>query len=80
LEDILIERRKELAFEGSRLWDLVRLQRAYTKVQNVSNAIPSLTLAVTPANNTVAPNTQLIFPIPLTEINANPNIAQNPSY
>ncbi len=80
LEDILIERRKELAFEGSRFWDLIRLQRNYTKVANVSNNVPSTTFAITPATNTVAPNTQLIFPIPLTELNANPNMKQNPGY
>ncbi len=71
LEDILVERRKELAFEGSRLWDLVRLQRSWTKTSNQS---PLVTIAVTPTN------TQLILPIPTNEINANPNIVQNPGY
>ena len=70
LEDILVERRKELAFEGSRYWDLVRLQKSFTKVSNQS---PLVTVAVTPANNA------LIFPIPLTEINVS-HIAQNPGY
>ncbi|WP_415156633.1 RagB/SusD family nutrient uptake outer membrane protein [Parafilimonas sp.] len=32
LEDILTEKRKELAFEGNRFWDLYRLQRNFTKV------------------------------------------------
>ena len=79
LEDILLERRKELAFEGSRLWDLLRLKRAYTKTINQN---PLNTLAITPTNITVAPNTQLIFPIPQTETNVNPTIAaqQNPGY
>jgi hypothetical protein len=71
LEDILTERRKELAFEGSRFWDLYRLQRSFTKV---SNQNPLVTIAVSPST------TQLIFPIPLAELNANPNIAQNPGY
>jgi len=73
LEDILIERRKELAFEGSRYWDLVRLQRSFTKVSNQS---PLVTVAVAPSN------TALIFPIPLTEVNANPSLKaqQNPGY
>ena len=71
LEDILTERRKELAFEGSRFWDLLRLQRSYTKVVNQD---PIQTIAVTPSN------TQLIFPIPVTELNANPNMKQNPNY
>jgi len=71
LEDILTERRKELAFEGSRLWDLVRLKRSFTKV---SNQAPLTTVAVTSAT------VQLIFPIPVAEINANPNMVQNPGY
>jgi hypothetical protein len=71
LDDILIERRKELAFEGSRFWDLMRLQRSYTKVVNQN---PLQTIAVTPSNS------QLIFPIPVTELNANPNMKQNPNY
>ena len=71
LEDILVERRKELAFEGSRFWDLVRLQRSWTKVGNQS---PLVTIAVTPANQA------LILPIPVAERNANPKIEQNPGY
>ncbi|HWK06016.1 MAG TPA: RagB/SusD family nutrient uptake outer membrane protein [Puia sp.] len=71
LEDILIERRKELAFEGSRFWDLVRLQRSWTKIGNQS---PMVTISVSPGN------IGLIFPIPVTELNANPNIKQNPGY
>jgi hypothetical protein len=71
LEDILTERRKELAFEGSRFWDLLRLQRSYTKVVNQN---PAQTIAVTPSNF------QLVFPIPKTEMDANPNMKQNPSY
>lgn len=71
LEDILTERRKELAFEGNRFWDLVRLKRSFTKV---SNQNPLVTIAVTSAT------TQLIFPVPVAELNANPNIVQNPGY
>jgi hypothetical protein len=71
LNDIINERRKELAFEGNRLWDLVRLQRSWTKVKNQS---PLSTISVTPAN------TQLIFAIPQGERDANPNVAQNPGY
>ena len=71
LEDILTERRKELAFEGNRLWDLVRLQRSWTKVKNQS---PLTTVAVTPAT------TALLYPVPVAELNANSNIVQNPGY
>ena len=71
LEDILTERRKELAFEGSRFWDLVRLGRSFTKVGNQN---PQTLVAVAPGNNA------LVFPIPVTEETANPNITQNPGY
>jgi len=71
LEDILIERRKELAFEGSRFWDLVRLGRSWTKIKNLN---PLATVAVAPGN------IALIFPIPVAELNANPNMVQNPGY
>ncbi len=71
LEDILIERRKELAFEGSRFWDLLRLGRSFTKIGNQN---PQTLVAVAPGN------IALIFPIPVTEETANPNITQNPGY
>jgi hypothetical protein len=71
LEDILTERRKELAFEGSRFWDLVRLGRSFTKVNNQN---PQTLIQVAPGN------TALVFPIPVTEETANPNITQNPGY
>jgi hypothetical protein len=71
LEDILTERRKELAFEGSRYWDLVRLGRSWTKIGNQN---PSITVAAAPGN------IGLVFPIPVQELDANPNVAQNPGY
>jgi len=71
LEDILVERRKELAFEGSRFWDLVRLNRSFTKWGNQS---PVKTVAVAPGN------IALVFPVPVTELTANQNITQNPGY
>jgi hypothetical protein len=71
LEDILTERRKELAFEGSRYWDLLRLKRTFTKVKNQN---PLSTLTVDPTN------TLLLFPIPQTELDANKNMTQNPGY
>jgi len=71
LEAILEERRKELAFEGFRLFDLTRTGTSFTKFrQNESIEIDA------PANKT-------ILPIPISEINRNPNINQenqNPGY
>ncbi len=71
LEDILTERRKELAYEGVRLWDLIRLKRSWTKVKNQN---PLTIVTVTPDN------IALIYPIPVAEMNANKNIQQNPGY
>jgi hypothetical protein len=63
---ILKERRLELAFEGFRLGDLKR---------NQESAFDPL------ANTTFAWNSpKLVFPIPLREINANPNLTQNAGY
>ena len=74
LEDILLERRKELAYEGMRYLDLLRLNRDVTRV-NINNnyvGVTPLTLAAT--------STKRIFPIPQDERDANANIAQNLGY
>ncbi|SHM87392.1 SusD family protein [Chitinophaga jiangningensis] len=65
------ERRKELCFEGHRLFDLTRWKQSFTKFKT-----GGATLSIT------YPNNKTILPIPLDEINANPNIAgqQNPDY
>ncbi|MGI4834080.1 MAG: RagB/SusD family nutrient uptake outer membrane protein [Janthinobacterium lividum] len=66
LAAILKERHLELAFEGFALGDLKRTMQ--------STADPN-TGTVIPWNST-----RLIFPIPLREINANPNLVQNAGY
>ena len=71
LEDILTERQKEFLFEGYRFWDLVRLKRSFTKIKNPN---PLATVSVAPGN------IALVFPIPVTELNANPNMTQNAGY
>jgi hypothetical protein len=74
LEDILLERRKELAFEGMRYLDLLRLNRDVVRV-NINNnyvGVTPLTLAAT--------SNKRIYPIPQDERDANPNISQNPGY
>ena len=64
-DDILLERKLELAFEGFRLGDLKRNKES-----------------VTDPNGVVLPfsSPRLVFPIPLREINVNPNLTQNPGY
>lgn len=69
LDRILEERRKELAFEGHRLYDLNRNKMNVNIDQGVSVLSEEY------------PNDRFILPIPLSEINANPNIEpQNPGY
>jgi starch-binding outer membrane protein, SusD/RagB family len=72
ITDILTERRKELAFEGLRYFDLTRLNLVINRPQ-VSQSAPSIaTVAVG--------NTKRILPIPQAEIDVNPNTKQNPGY
>ena len=79
LNDIVQERRKELAFEGNRFYDLNRLKLDIVRVLN-AGAIPAgqnniyLTIPYS--------DYRRISPIPLSEIQANVNIAneQNPGY
>jgi starch-binding outer membrane protein, SusD/RagB family len=72
LEDVLTERRKELAFEGDRYYDLQRLKRDVQRNNNYPAS--AQTIAFT--------NFRRIFPIPQRELNANPNIRtqQNSGY
>ncbi len=74
LDDIYLERRKELAFEGHRYWDLVRLNRDVVRNNSTGNYPPfvPLTLSVSSAKR--------IFPIPKAELNVNKNMVQNPGY
>jgi starch-binding outer membrane protein, SusD/RagB family len=74
LEDILLERRKELAFEGMRYLDLQRLNRDVVRVNVNSNYVGVTPLVIPVTNN------RRIFAIPQDERDANPNITQNPGY
>ncbi|WP_055394318.1 RagB/SusD family nutrient uptake outer membrane protein [Flagellimonas eckloniae] len=66
---IFLERRLELAFEGQRLWDLMR-----KKMDVVRTNCTSQTCLIPYASETV------ILPIPQNETDVNPNIEQNPGY
>lgn len=75
LNDILLERRKELAFEGHRYWDLVRYNLPVQRV-NLSGNYGGVPLTISPTNF------RRILPIPQSELDANPAIRsqQNPGY
>jgi len=76
LNDILLERRKELAFEGHRYWDLVRYNRDVVRVNLAGNYPGNVPLVI------AANNFRRILPIPQAELDANPNIReqQNTGY
>jgi hypothetical protein len=80
LDTIILERRKELAFEGDRLWTLQRLGWDVDRGGNNPGALPA-----GPSNvNLTVPFTDYrrLAPIPESETQVNPNIApqQNPGY
>lgn len=71
IDNILLERRKEFAFEGQRFFDLVRNGRAIQKLDNTRQNIKATIAAGDP---------KTAFPIPNTEMGANANMVQNPGY
>jgi starch-binding outer membrane protein, SusD/RagB family len=74
LNDIILERRKELSFEGMRYLDLQRLQRDVMRV-NINNNYIGITPLTLPVDNF-----RRIFPIPQNERDANAEMSQNPGY
>jgi hypothetical protein len=66
LDAIYTERRFELAMEGFRWPDLVRLGLA-TQILEISPGVP-------------LPEFRTLFPIPLRELDVAPNLTQNPGY
>lgn len=68
LADIVKERRKELAFEGDRFFDLNRLNQNIDRTEEYPSGIIE------------AGDYRRVMPMPLGEINVNPNIIQNPGY
>ncbi len=79
VNDVILERRKELAFEGDRFFDLNRLGLAINRSPNAG----ALQAGPNNINLTIPwPDPRRLAPIPNAEIQANPNIAseQNPGY
>jgi len=69
LDEILLERRRELCFEGHRLFDLMRYQK-----DMIRDDCTGATCTVT------YPDGRFILPIPVDEMDVNPNMIQNPAY
>jgi hypothetical protein len=88
-KDIIDERGRELYWEGHRRTDLIRFDKAYSATYTPSDnlftsssypwAFKGTTDRKTPAGAPV-PATRTIFPIPTTDLVANPNLKQNPGY
>jgi len=72
IDEIAAERRRELAFEGHRLFDLLRTKRGVHR--NASDIIG------TAPQDVNYPEHKLIFPIPEAEMNVNSNMVQNLGY
>jgi starch-binding outer membrane protein, SusD/RagB family len=69
-DSIYVERRKELAFEGLRMFDLLRWKQGVTRGADVTNGA-SMTLGY--------PSNMAIAPIPLSEVQIT-GLQQNPGY
>ena len=70
IDAILLERRKELAFEGHLLFDRTRTQTGVTREYCAGE--PSCTESY--------PSPRFVLPIPLDALNANSELTQNPGY
>lgn len=68
-EKVLHERRMELAFEGHRWFDLIRVDNGNYGLQFLHSI-----------GRVNATEKHLLFPIPQAEIDVNPNLEQNPGY
>lgn len=71
-DEIIHERRVELAFEESRWFDLITLGIAEEKIDGIGNDDILF--------RDFVPDMQELFPIPQTEIDLNSNMTQNPGY
>jgi len=69
-DSIMLERRKELMFEGFRYDDMMRAHMNVPVIDHVGNVSATLTYG----------DYKMAFPIPRAEVNANKNMVQNYGY
>src|SRR5262245_21488737 len=78
VDSVLVERRRELAFEGHRWYDLSRLgiidSTFRAKTQFLSTYVPGET------NVHGSPGGSNLFPVPQTQLNTNKLLTQNPGW
>ena len=77
LDSIIVERRKEFALEGQRLFDLNRTQTNFVKINSGGNSASRL---IQYTNTTSSYTVRTILPIPVTQVQNNPNMVQNPGF
>lgn len=71
LNEVLLERRKELAFEGHRMFDIVRTKNDLNRT-DVATATVIKTITY--------PDYRMVWPIAQAEIDGNPEVKQNEGY
>ncbi|OFX84532.1 MAG: hypothetical protein A2W99_02665 [Bacteroidetes bacterium GWF2_33_16] len=79
LDAILLQRRLELAFEGDRLQTLKRLGLGISR-NGTYGDVSDGTGATYTVTDLAAGNFRFELPIPLSEMNSNPSMVQNPGY
>jgi hypothetical protein len=77
-DEVDLQRRFELAFQGDRWFDLVRYARQTQADPSAVHTIDALKV-IKAQRGTADPN-YLLYPIPLGELTANPLSKQNPGF
>jgi hypothetical protein len=77
VDSIMVERRKELALEGQRLFDLNRTQTNFVKINSAGNGSSRL---IQYSSTTSSYYQRTILPIPVSQVQNNPNMVQNPGF
>ena len=75
IDDIYLERRRELALEGHRFFDLRRAELPIERIPADIDGATNTSTAFVPADATI-----MLYPIPKDEMFANENMVQNPGY
>ncbi|HDZ15685.1 hypothetical protein LCGC14_1215600 [marine sediment metagenome] len=75
---VRIERVHELSFENKTWFDMARWRKAYNPVNNTLEDFVGHTYTYLP--NKALTDTELLFPIPTSEMQNNLNLVQNPGY
>ena len=77
LDSIIVERRKEFALEGQRLFDLNRTKTNFVKINAGGNGASRL---IQYTSTTSSYYNRTILPIPVSQVQNNPNMVQNQGF